>query len=169
MRSPRAQTRYPMPLDPKIIREAVNSGDPARAALAALIAFHGLRNGELRAVLLTDFSDGRLILPDRTILLAAPVRERIAAWLDKRSRLFPETTNPHLFVNHYTAVRLGPVSRGWISHTHRIPAQAIREDRILQEALATGGDVHRLGDLFGLSVEGAERYAHTTDQPETSI
>lgn len=109
------------------------------------------------------------MLLGRTILLADPVRERIAAWLDKRSRRYPATTNPHLFVSQYTAVRLGPVSSSWISHTHRIPARAIREDRILHEALVTRGDVRRLGDLFGLTVGAAERYAHTTDQRGASI
>ena len=40
-----------------------------------------------------------------------------------------------------------------------VSAQAVREDRILDEALATGGDIRRLCDLFGLTVGGAERYA----------
>jgi hypothetical protein len=168
MRSAAPQTTYPMPVYPQLIREAVDSDDPARAALASLIAFHGLRSGELRDLLLADLSDCRLFLPGRTVLLADPAREPIAAWLDKRSRRFPATTNPHLFVSQYTAVRLGPVSSSWISHTHRIPAQAIREDRILHEALVTRGDVRRLGDLFGRTVGGAERYAHTTGQRGTS-
>jgi hypothetical protein len=168
MRSAPRQANYPMPLDPRIIREAINSDQPIRAALAALIAFHGLRTGEVRALRLADFVNGRLFLPDRTVLLAPPVRDRLAAWLDERARRFPATTNPHLFVSQYTAIRLGPVSGTWISQNHRIPVQAIREDRILHEALVTHGDVRRLGDLFGLSVGGAERYAHTTDQPDTS-
>ena len=40
---------------------------------------------------------------------------------------------------------------------------AIREDRILHEALATRGDVRRLTDLFGLSVHAASRYATVDD------
>jgi hypothetical protein len=39
-----------------------------------------------------------------------------------------------------------------------VAGQLIRRDRILDEAHATGGDVRRLIDLFGLSVEGAHRY-----------
>jgi hypothetical protein len=35
---------------------------------------------------------------------------------------------------------------------------AIREDRILDEAHATGGDVRRLADLFGLSMQVGTRY-----------
>jgi hypothetical protein len=34
----------------------------------------------------------------------------------------------------------------------------MREDRILQEIHATGGDILRICDLFGLSVEAAVRY-----------
>lgn len=89
--------------------------------------------------------------------------ENGAAWR------FPATINPHLFVSQYTAVRPGAVSGSWISQTHRIPAPTIREDRILAEALVSRGDVRRLGDLFGPTVGGAERYAHTTDPPGSSI
>jgi hypothetical protein len=86
------------------VREAIHSGQPARAALAAL-----------------------------------------------------------LFINWYTAVRESPVSRPWISHTLGISPQAVREDRILDEALATRGDVRRLCDLFGLTVGGAERYVRPAE------
>ena len=164
MRSPLPQPSYPMPMDLEILRDALNSPEPARAALAALVAFHALRTSQLRALQLADIRDGRLFLPDRTVPLAAPVREKLAAWLDERARRWPATVNPHVFISQYTAVRLGAVSGDWISGTNRVPAQAIREDRILHEALATHGDVRRLGDLFGLSVGAAERYAHTTDQ-----
>jgi hypothetical protein len=34
--------------------------------------------------------------------------------------------------------------------------------------LVTRGDVRQLGELFGLSVRGAERYANTIDQAGTS-
>jgi hypothetical protein len=39
-----------------------------------------------------------------------------------------------------------------------IQPQAVCEDRILHEAMATGGDIRRLCDLFGLTLGGAERY-----------
>jgi hypothetical protein len=103
--------------------------------------------------------DGRLHLDGRVIPLAGPVRERLAAWLDERACRWPATVNPHLFINWYTAVRETPVSSPWISHTLGTSPQAVREDRILDESLATGGDVRRLCDLFGLTVGGAERYA----------
>jgi hypothetical protein len=43
--------------------------------------------------------------------------------------------------------------------------RAIREDRILDEAHASAGDLRRLCDLFGLSVKAAERYTTTLDHP----
>jgi hypothetical protein len=51
--------------------------------------------------------------------------------------------------------------RRWITGTIGTSEQAIREDRILDEALATNGDIRRLCDLFGLTVGGAERYGRS--------
>jgi hypothetical protein len=72
-------------------------------------------------------------------------------------------------VSRDTAVRLGPVSGSWISHTHHMPAQTISEDRVLHQALGTRGDVRRPGGLFGRTLEGAERCARATDRPNSSI
>jgi integrase len=165
MRSEPVQPNYPLPIDLEMVREAINSTEPARAAMAALVAFHAVRTGHLRDLQLSDIRDGRLFLPDRTVVMADAVRDRLAAWLIERARRWPSTVNPHLFISQYTAVRIGPVSRQWISATNRLHVQAIREDRILHEAMTTGGDVRRLGDLFGLSVGGTERYAHTENEP----
>lgn len=48
-------------------------------------------------------------------------------------------------------------------------ARALREDRILHEIHATGGDVRRNCDLFGLSVEGATRYLKTVEHPDLTL
>lgn len=166
IKRPQAQTIQPLPMELRHVREAINSAHPARAALAVLIAFHAPRNSHLRAARLTDLRDGRLLLPDHTVLLAEPVRERLAAWLDERADRWPDTINPHLFINKNTAVRTCPVSSGWISATIGIPARTIRQDRILDEALATRGDIRRLCDLFGLTVGTATRYASPAEQDE---
>jgi integrase len=163
LRHDRLHTGQPLPLNLDTVREAIHSGQPARAALAALVAFHALRSGQLASLELTDVRDGRLHLDGRVIPLAGPVRERLAAWLDERARRWPATVNPHLFINWYTAVRETPVSSPWISHTLGIFPQAVREDRILDEALATGGDIRRLCDLFGLTAGGAERYTRPAE------
>lgn len=38
-------------------------------------------------------------------------------------------------------------------------AQQAREDRILHELHASGGDLRRFCDMFGLSIAGASRYS----------
>ena len=158
VRHDRLHQGHPLPLNLDAVREAIHSGQPARAALGALVAFHAPRSGQLASLKLTDVHDGRLHLDERLIPLAGPVRERLTAWLDERARRWPATVNPHLFINWYTAIRETPVSGPWITHTLGISPQAVREDRILDEALATGGDIRRLCDLFGLTVGGAVRY-----------
>jgi hypothetical protein len=157
------QLNQPLPMDLQVLREAVNSDSPARAALATLVAFHALRCHQLRSLRLTDVRDGRLHLPQQDIPLAAPVREKLAAWLDNRARRWPNTINPYLFVTFYTAVRTSPVSNVWVIDTLGVSPQAIREDRILHEAQTSQGDIRRLCDLFGLTTSGARRYIGVTD------
>ncbi|WP_331747951.1 hypothetical protein OG520_40530 (plasmid) [Streptomyces sp. NBC_00984] len=53
-----------------------------RRLRAALAAFHALTSGQLRSLKTTDLRDGRLFLPNRTVLLADLVRTRLAACLD---------------------------------------------------------------------------------------
>lgn len=163
LRSGRAETRIPLPIDDGAMRAALGSGNPAREALATLIGYHGLRSAQVRGLLLTDIRDGRLYLPGRTIVLAHPARRCLAFWLDHRGRTWPGSINPYLFINIQTAVRTARVSNVWINSTLGLSAQALREDRILDEARATK-DIRRLCDLFGLSVKGAERYLDTLDQ-----
>ena len=167
IRTGRPDDNEPLPLDNlAILRQALGSDDPFRAALAALIGFHGLRSHELRGLYLTSIRDGRLHIGDRTILLAGPVRARVTAWLDYRARRWPRTQNPHLLVNAYTAVRLGQVSAHYLTGTLGASPQAVREDRILHEAQASSGDLRRVMDMFGLSVKGASRYTDTLGHPD---
>ena len=161
----------PVPLDTDTIRTALNSPDAASALTVAFVAFHALTVGELRALQLTDIADGRLTIGDRSIPLAGPVLPRLAAWLDHRARTWPNTINPHLFINRRTAPRLTPVSRSFpLSHIS-LASQTLREDRILDEVRATGGDIRRICELFNITVDTAMRYTATldhTDQPSTA-
>jgi hypothetical protein len=100
--------------------------------------------------------------------LAKPVRDRIAAWLDYRNRRWPGTANPHLFISYKSATRTGPVATGWISNQLGIAPQTIRQDRILDEAFATRGDMRQVIDLFGLSAAGAQRYTTIATRAQTS-
>jgi integrase len=154
-------------LDLGALRAAFNSPDPARAALVALVAFHGLRSHQLRNIRLADVRDRHLHLDRRTILLPEPVRRRLGTWLDHRAQRWPATTNPHLFINRDSARHDGPVGNRWVFLTVGLPGgvQALRSDRILHEAAATGGDARRLCDLFGLSIQQATRYTDAITEP----
>ena len=160
-------TNIPMPLDTALIRAELNNPNPAAALAVALIAFHALTGKQVRELKLTDIIDGRLRLGGRDIPLAAPVRTRLAAWLDHRNTTWPASANPHLLINRRTAPRLVPGGHSfpWKDNSPLRP-QVLREDRILHEIHATGGDVRRLCDLFGLSVEGATRYLATIEHPD---
>lgn len=79
MRATRVGTNLPLALAPAVIRAELNSPDPAIALAVALVAFHALSGIQIRELMLTDIVDGRLVLNDRDIPLAAPVRTRLAA------------------------------------------------------------------------------------------
>ena len=115
----------------------------------------------------TDIADGRLTIADRTIPLAGPVLPRLAAWLDHRALTWPATINPHLFINRRTGPRLTQVSRSFpLSHVS-LAVRTLREDRILDEVRATGGDIRRICELFNIGVEAAMRYTATLDHTDT--
>jgi hypothetical protein len=161
------QEREPVPQDPAVLREALQSSDPARAAIVALIAYHGLPIGAVRRLQLTDIHDRLLHQDEREIPLASPVHSRITAYLDERAVTWPATANPHLFVNSRSAWRDTAVGHRWV-HLKigpNLTATAIRADRLLHEAHATHGDTRRLTDLFGLSIKAASRYTNTVDHP----
>jgi hypothetical protein len=158
----------PLQMDTEAIRQALNSPDPAIALAVALVAFHALTGKQLIGLALTDIVDGRLALNGRIIPLAGPVRVRLAVWLDHRGRTWPGSINPHLFVTRKTAPRLVAVGRQFPWKSTALTPQALREDRILQEIHATGGDIRRICDLFGLAVDTALRYAITLGHPDLS-
>ena len=83
-----------------------------------------------------------------------------------RARTWPNTANPHLFINRKTAPRLTRSGRYFPWVRAGISPQALREDRILNEIHATGGDVRRICDLFGVTIDAALRYAHVLDETD---
>ncbi|RKO21800.1 hypothetical protein D7Z96_15150 [Pseudarthrobacter phenanthrenivorans] len=166
--SPKA-TNTPLALDAAVIRGELNSPNPVVALAVALVAFHALTSQQVRELKLTDIRDGHLVLADRYIPLAGPVRTRLAAWLDHRNRTWPGTANAHLLINRRTAPRLLPVSSQFPWSGLTLRPRVLREDRILHEIHATGGDVRRVCDLFGLSVEGATRYLNTLEHPDLTL
>ena len=162
------ESRQPVPADLDKIRQALNSRNVAQAAVVALVAFHGLRLGHIRRLKVTDLRDGRLTVDGRVIVLAEPVLARLNRYLDFRNMRWPYTLNNHLFVHYRTASRPDePVGPRWVRFTigAGLTVSMIREDRILNEAHASEGDIRRLVDLFGLSVNASTRYTATVDHP----
>ncbi|MEV4513809.1 hypothetical protein AB0K00_33230 [Dactylosporangium sp. NPDC049525] len=56
----------------------------------------------------------------------------------------------------------------WVNARLGVAAQLLREDRIVDEITATGGDLMRVCSLFGMTVDGAQRYAAVLNHPELS-
>ena len=125
-----------------------------------------MRIWQISGLLLTDVHDGRLHVGEQVIPLAPPVHQRLSAYLDHRQRSWPTAINPHLFIHARSWDTTRPISPWWIRHQLGISGQQIRFDRILDEAHATGGDIRRIIDLFGLSVAGANRYIVTVNRPQ---
>lgn len=159
------ETRQPLPVELGPLREALNSPNSATAALTALVAYHGLRASELRHLQLTDITDGRIHVPKRTVLLAEPARQHINRYINDRNQRWPNTANPHLFINTHSAMRTEPAGVRWMHLTLGRSPKSLREDRILDEAIATGGDIRRLSDLFGISIKAATRYTQGLGHP----
>ncbi|MEV0734331.1 hypothetical protein [Polymorphospora sp. NPDC050346] len=168
LQAPQPQAPTPRPVNLDVLRDDLNSSQPATAALAALLAFHAVRVGQLRHLRLTDLHDGRLHLGEQIIPLAPAVRTRLRNWLDHRQTTWPHTPNPHVFIHVRSAITTRPVTVWWIRHQLGIAGQHIRLDRILDEAHATGADIRHLMNLFGLSVEGAHRYITTVTTVRSS-
>lgn len=159
------ERRIPLPADQHRLAAALSSQDPATAAVAALMIFHGLRPAEVRDLKLTGIRDGRCFLPDRTVLLAEPARTRLAAYLGYRHARWPASINPHFFIHYKSAPGTLPVTRYWVNDHLGLPARAVRQDRMVDEAIATAGDLRRICDLFGVSIATAQHYADLLSHP----
>lgn len=159
------ERRIPMPLDTSTIRDALNSTDPAAAAITALVGIHGLRGAEACALRLTDVRDGRLHLPDRTVLLAPAATARLASYLRYRNERWPASPNPHLLIHTRSAPSLEQVQVPWLTDQTGVSTQALRQDRILAEVDA-GADERRICDFFGVTIETAAHYVATVNHPD---
>jgi hypothetical protein len=91
----------------------------------------------------------------------------LRTWLQARRGRWPGTANPHLLINAQTALGTGPASRTWVNSAlrgHAATIEALRVDRQLEEAMATGADPLHLAATFGLDPGTAVRYASSARQ-----
>ncbi len=155
----------PMPANTDTLRTLVNTADPTAAALATLIVFHGLSSAELCALQQTDLRDGRAHLANRVVPLAEPVRAQLRRYLDYRNRRWPGSINTHFFVHYLNSGSNRPVSSQWINKRIGMSPRALRQDRILDETIATGGDMRRVCDFFGVVMATALHYSTVLGHP----
>ena len=109
--------------------------------------------------------DHRIVLPDRTILLAAETKARLDAYLAHRRNRWPRSINAHFLIHSRSAGTLEQVKVPWLTDKLGMPANALRQDRILAEVHA-GGDLRQICDFFGVTIATAEHYASTISHPE---
>lgn len=147
------------------MRRSLTSADPPTTALSALLAYHVLRPQQPRRLQPADMRDGRLNLGYRISPLVEPVAKRLAGCLDERCSGWPRTASPQVSIHHRTATRACCVGPRWLKLRLGPAAQAAREDHILHEAPATGGDDRLLRDRSSFGVDAASRYAATVDHP----
>jgi hypothetical protein len=134
--------------------------------VVALIGVHALRSHQVRSLTLDqlDLANQRINLGTVRRRLDPFTAAALAAYLDYRHQRWPDTGNQHLLLTRRTAHERGPVSAYWLTRLFDgLPATAarLREDRILEEARAAGGDQLHIAAIFGLSAKPALRYAKT--------
>jgi hypothetical protein len=158
------------PLGQGDIDDAVAAAtSPAARLIVALAGVHAARSSTICAMLLSDSDPGsrRLLLAGRPRPLDNLTACLLRAWLEDRRARWPGTANPHLLINAQTALGTGPASRTWVNTAlrgHTATIEALRVDRQLEEALATGADPLHLAVTFGLDPGTAVRYASSARQ-----
>jgi len=138
-------------------------GQPDQQLIVLLAGVHALLPSQICALTLdaADPAAGIVLTGGRHRHLDELTREHLLAWLQHRHARWPATANPHLLVSQATAGGLEPVSRSYVQNVASragVTAHALRADRILDEAHASGGDPLKLTRLFGISDPTAIRY-----------
>jgi integrase len=170
----RAQ-KLPRPLPSDRLRGLIDRAPtPMSAAALALIAVHAVRHTELLRLRLEDLdrASGRLLVcrpgttctaaSVRTVFLDELTLRMLTEWLHERHRLWPRSTNPHLFVSRRTAMNTDgpPITKFCLTKQFRkvgvLPSR-LSADRILHEAAETADPVH-LMRVFDISQATAIRY-----------
>uniref|UniRef100_A0AAU3IBP0 DUF433 domain-containing protein n=1 Tax=Streptomyces sp. NBC_01393 TaxID=2903851 RepID=A0AAU3IBP0_9ACTN len=124
---------------------------------------HATRSGAIRRLQLDDLdiSNRKLVIDGRVRPLDALTLHVAREWLDHRRCRRPDTANPHLLINKFTALGASPVSA--VSLTTPLRGQTatleqLRVDRQLEETLVHGPDPLHLAEVFGLDAKTAIRY-----------
>ena len=166
VRVSRRNPSVPAPLPARLVTEAAAAArnDPALRVAVTLAGVHALLPGQIRHLRL-DQADlpGRRLGPGG---LDRPLDEvtatAITSYLGFRNQRWPSTANPYLLITRKTAHTGEPASRFWMSRLFRrlpVTAAQLRDDRIVEEALAGRADPLHLAAVFGFGPRTGLRYA----------
>ncbi|MFJ4519290.1 hypothetical protein [Streptomyces sp. NPDC088816] len=137
--------------------------DPALRVVVALSGIHALAAHQIRTLLLdqADLAGCRLDPENLNRPLDEYTAEAITDYLDYRRGRWPNSTNPHLLISRNTATTTTAVGTFWLDKLVRplpVGLDRLRQDRILEEALASGADPLHLAHVFSLGAKTSLRY-----------
>ncbi len=137
--------------------------EPALRVVVALSGVHALPAHRIRSLLLeeVDLPGRRLDPEDLDRPLDHYTAEAITDYLAYRRCRWPNSTNPHLLISRNTATTTAAVGRFWMDKlVKKLPVgvDRLRQDRILEEALANGADPLHLAHVFSLGAKTSLRY-----------
>ena len=156
----------PISLSPQSLRQFGDAAahNPALRVVLALIGVHALWPNQVRR-LHTEHLD----LPNQRLRVGTVDRavdpftaSAVIDYLAYRHERWPHTANEHLLLTRRTAHEQGPASEYWLRSMFRglpVTLRQLREDRILEEARATGGDPLHIATMFGMGAKAGLRYA----------
>ena len=166
VRVSRRNPSVPAPLPARLVTAAAAAArnDPALRVAVALAGVHALLPGQIRHLRLDQVDlPGRRLDPGG---LDRPLDEvtatAITSYLGFRNQRWPSTANPYLLITRKTAHTGEPASRFWMSRLFRrlpVTAAQLRDDRIVEEALAGRADPLHLAAVFGFGPRTGLRYA----------
>jgi len=171
----RRNPSVPVPLPAHLLTATAEAADhdPALRAVVALAGVHALLPGQIRHLRIDQVDLPALRLDPGG--LDRPLDEFTAAairgYLSFRGSRWPATTSPYLLVTRKTAHTGEPVSRFWMNRLFRdlpVTTEQLRDDRIVEEALAGRADPLHLAAVFGFGPRTGLRYAQaagTTAEP----
>ncbi|WP_051860435.1 hypothetical protein [Streptomyces anulatus] len=145
--------------------------DPALRVVVALSGIHALPARQIRSMLVehVDLPGRRLDPEGLNRPLDDYTAEAITEYLAYRHRQWPNSTNPHLLITRNTATTATAVSTFLMDKlVKRLPVgiDQLRQDRILEEALANGADPLHLAHVFSLGAKASLRYTSAVAESE---
>ena len=171
VRVSRRNPSVPAPLPAHLLTAAAAAAkdNPALQVAVALAGVHALLPGQIRHLRLDqiDLPGCRLDPGGLDRPLDEFTATAIRSYLGFRNRRWPATTNPFLLVTQQTAHTGEPVSRYWTDTLFRglpVTAGQLRDDRIVEEALASRADPLHLAAVFGFGPRTGLRYAQAASR-----